>query len=165
MGKKVIVALSIVVIILLIGIIFLSFQSEKTTECPEEDNTNRIVFSDILNKIESVLTDDWKIVGYEENTVPHGYNTTNETSTCIYVNIENQNLKVEKIGKYIHSGDYAFYYLWFAPLDWEGEFDEEPTVYQDWIPGVNITKEYKIFYGSDGDPSNMIEKIIDKFNE
>jgi len=165
MEKKVIVAFSIVIIVLLIGIIFLSIQKEKTTECPDEDTTNRIVFSDILNKIESVLTDDWKIVGYEENTVPHGYNATNETSTCIYVNIENQNLKVDKIGKYIHSGDYAFYYLWFAPLDWSGEIISYDLAYQDWIVHINETKDYKIYWGSDGDPSNTIEKIIGKFNE
>ena len=149
--KKQILIGGVISIILVSALLIIVFQGQDVINLDEK---NRL----IIAKLESILPDGWEIVEYEQNTVPHGYNGS---SDCFYVNIENTDLIVDKVGKYIHSGNYAFYYLWFAPLEWNGTYATgEPIYYQDWAPRHNETKNYNIFWATDGDPSNTIDVII-----
>lgn len=118
---------------------------------------------DILAKLEFALEGGWEIIEYEYNTVPHGYDGSHE---CIYIKIEDTDTIENKTGKPVEpENNHPFYYLWFAPLNWNGTIANGKNQGQDWTPGSVITIEYKIFLASDGDPSNMIDKIITEFNE
>jgi|GEM_PF-954404 len=115
-------------------------------------------FNFIMGRLGAILNESWQIMEYENNTVPHGYNGSKE---CLYVKIGNPEIIVNKTGKYISTDTFAFYYIWFTPLAWNGTYaGEHISYYQDWMPNVNETSFYKIYWATDGDPTNIIYKIV-----
>lgn len=150
--------LLLVIVVLIIIITFYS-------GCISEDNkdNDNLDYKDIRNRLQSVLSDGWAITEYEEDTLPYNYEGD---SNCLFIKIENNGTIENKTLKAIEPDNpHPFYYLWFTPLDWDGTPKQSSV--QNWWPSWpdgNITKECKIYYATDGDSSNLIDKIFDEFN-
>lgn len=156
MEKKIKLIAGIIVAIIVIGGISYILYTRDDEKSKETD------FSKIKSKINSVLTGGWEIIDSETNTVPHGYEGS---SVCFYIKIQDSDTIEDKTSdKPIDvSNNHPFYYLWFTPLDWDGTITD--TFGSDWIPSSTTTKEYKIFSATDGDSSDTLDQIIEKFNE